>query len=359
MKRYVPSAAMAENCDLENHRSKLKVCQQDEKMTEDESEGESLKLEKNRKLEDKEGRKADRSKETKKELCKADLTEEGNIKDILREEKTRISDKEKNTIVEPQLSYRNIGKEQKKLDEKSEKVKRLENLNKDVKKVDEKVGRSRKMENGKDASNNFERSSKHGRAERTSDSRRDGKQKFKETEGKPKPERSAENIIIHHSSEVLEQNQPIFLSTENASSYCEISENKKPCSSFEVVNNQTLSPSEDNFSDSIDKKDQKYKRDDPKFRNSKEPQKEKSRDCESKSDHSHRENDRFKKAHDLKHTSKSFKEERTKLDNKRKLSSEEHSSRAEAKKQRNDQQPQERSATIKSVDQSLIGTRMF
>lgn len=35
MKRYVPTGALAENCDSENHRSKIRIVTADERTTED------------------------------------------------------------------------------------------------------------------------------------------------------------------------------------------------------------------------------------------------------------------------------------------------------------------------------------
>lgn len=35
MKRYVPTGALAENCDSENHRSKIRIVTADDKTTED------------------------------------------------------------------------------------------------------------------------------------------------------------------------------------------------------------------------------------------------------------------------------------------------------------------------------------
>ena len=35
MKRYVPTGALAENCDSENHRSKMRIVTADDKTTED------------------------------------------------------------------------------------------------------------------------------------------------------------------------------------------------------------------------------------------------------------------------------------------------------------------------------------
>ena len=54
MKRYVPTGAMAENCDSENHRSKIRIVVPDDKTTEDEeSDEEKRKGERTRKPEDK------------------------------------------------------------------------------------------------------------------------------------------------------------------------------------------------------------------------------------------------------------------------------------------------------------------
>ena len=72
MKRYVPASAELENCDAENHRSKLRVVISEEKSTEDEESEDdahagSKSTKKNEEKDSKEGKKEKGAKEYKKE----------------------------------------------------------------------------------------------------------------------------------------------------------------------------------------------------------------------------------------------------------------------------------------------------
>ena len=68
MKRYVPNGAAAENCDMETHRSKIRLLPTDDKTTEDdeESDEERLRIERRKKREEKEARR-NKARDTEKE----------------------------------------------------------------------------------------------------------------------------------------------------------------------------------------------------------------------------------------------------------------------------------------------------
>lgn len=358
MKRYVPSAAMAENCDLENHRSKLKICQSDEKTTEDESEDEPVKTDKIKRHDDKEGKRGERSKDVKKEVGKIEQqTEDHKMKDSLREDgKSRISDREKVKDADQHMDCKS-SKEHKKLEEKTDKTKRPDNVNKDSKKVEEKFDRSKKSEEGnRELKSTVEKFAKHDRSDRGSESKKDVKQKSKEQESKYKCERPSEVIKSDQSREVVKKEDSNGVRQEDEPSSDGNQDNKEPTLKHEATEKRRISSDNEILTDRNDKKEHKGRRDDEKSSNrSKEYRKEKLKDSDPRSDHTNRVEHRSSKTNDHKNSKKLFNEERTKSEHKRKVVNEEHSTGTEAKKKKPDHQTEERSMKLKSVNQSPIG----
>jgi hypothetical protein len=173
MKRYVPTGAMAENCDLENHRSKIRVCISDEKTTEDESDEETAKTERTKKV----------AKDSKKEMSKAeDVGDEGNSKD-------REKSKDFETVVDTK------SKEYRRLEDKNEKCKKTDQVWKDTKRSDDRTEKSKRSEDTfRESKHGEEKFSKSERLDKTLDSRKNGKHKSKEHESRPKSDKSTEDV---------------------------------------------------------------------------------------------------------------------------------------------------------------------
>lgn len=339
MKRYVPTAAMGENCDLESHRSKMRVCHVDDKTdgtTEDESEEEAMKPEKVKKSEEKEGKKGDRGKEAKKEAGKSDNhIEDGRAKDTGREEKSDRSrssgDRERTKDTEQQTDSKS-SKEHRKPEEKLDKTKRPENVNKDSKKTEDKLDRSKKPDE-------CSRETKHGderiKSDRSIESKKEGKQRSKDHDSKPKGERSIDDIKSERKeASKSDECNGVKREEETNLNNGEVQENKE---SPKQDGSEKRRKSQEEDRD--DKKDHKGKREEDKNRSKDHHRKEKprDRDCETKSDHSHRnDHHRSNKSHEHKHSNKSSKEERTKSEHKRKIENEELPTGVEVKKRKPD-----------------------
>ena len=265
MKRYVPTGAMGENCDLENHRSKLRVCQFDDKTTEDESEEDHTKPEnsKIKKLEDKEGKKG--SKDTKKEIGKSDNhVEDVRAKDAGREDKSDKSrvtvDREKMKDTEQQPDGKN-GKEHKKCEEKLDKTKRPEQVNKDSRKMDDKYDRSKKIDEGRRELKHGDEKVKIDRSDKSLETKREGKQRSKDNDSKLKGERPNEDVKPERIKENLKSDECNGVEKE-----------EEPLGkNGETIENKTFSPKlevsekrQKNFED--DAKDHKGKREENKSR---------------------------------------------------------------------------------------------
>ncbi|XP_032781294.2 uncharacterized protein LOC116919422 isoform X1 [Daphnia magna] len=360
MKRYVPSAAMSENCDTENHRSKLRV-PEDKTTEDDESEEESTRTDKLKRQEEKEkdGKKGERSKEAKKEVGKSDsCIEDVKAKSASREEKSRSSgDRDRMKDAEQQTDCKN-NREQRKPEEKSEKTKRPDHPSKDSKKTEEKLERSKKTDDGgKESKHGDERIVKSDRSDKTFESKKDGKQRSKEHEIKSKHERHNEDIKPECIKEPIKNEECVGLKKDEEFSLLgeETRDYKEVSPKHEVAEKRRKSLDGDLNKDLDGKKDHKGKKEEDKCGNRhKDHRREKLKNGEPRSDQPrHRsEHHRSSNLHDHKHSNKSCKEERRK----RKLEDEEHQNVVESKKNKPNHQVEcgEQGSRNESLIESLV-----
>lgn len=359
MKRYVPSAAMAENCDLENHRSKLRV-QPDERTTEDESENDSLRSERSgKRYEDKEVKKGDnRSKET-----------DGKNKDHGREERSdktsRTSDRDRTKDAEQQTE----GKANK--DTKLEKPKRLgaDHISKESKRTDDNREKSKKYEDGssKDCKHGTEKiKSDRKESDRNGELRKDAKSKSREIkeESKLKHERNGDDqkapkvkeMSTNHVSLDANQEEPITIVT------CPVGDDQEVIPKMEPTEKELIIINEESIQKDL--QERKSKRDDEKASNrtKEHSKKEKPRDGDHKVDHTHRDHSRSStgRSHDHKSSYKSSRDERSKSEHKRKgdheLTPMTTSVSSEVKKRKFEPQTEEKSLKPKLVNSCSNGT---